>query len=93
MYVQDIFFEDAVAHSIRCTKFLRQEQVCDVVMALTHVSVTQDIDIAEAALAVGTSCLVCSVQLCDVKWRFCRTSSHPGMYVGSHVYNRVLASL
>jgi 2',3'-cyclic-nucleotide 2'-phosphodiesterase (5'-nucleotidase family) len=41
-------FENVVHHSSRCTQYLKNEQSCDVVIALTHVSLAIDKDIAES---------------------------------------------
>ena len=41
-------FENVIKHSKRCTEYLRNVHHCDIVLALTHVSLAIDKDIAES---------------------------------------------
>lgn len=41
-------FESVIHHSSRCVQYLKKEQNCDIVIALTHVSLAVDKDIAES---------------------------------------------
>lgn len=42
-----VLFEDVIQHSQRCVNILRNENHCDIVIALTHVALAKDKDIAE----------------------------------------------
>ena len=44
---EKILFEDVINHSKRCVHILRSDNHCDVVIALTHVALAKDKDIAE----------------------------------------------
>jgi 2',3'-cyclic-nucleotide 2'-phosphodiesterase (5'-nucleotidase family) len=43
----EILFEDVIEHSQRCVTILKQEYCCDVIIAMTHIALAKDKDLAE----------------------------------------------
>jgi 5'-nucleotidase / UDP-sugar diphosphatase len=44
---EKIIFEDVIEHSQRCVTILKSEHSCDIVIAMTHISLFKDKDLAE----------------------------------------------
>jgi 5'-nucleotidase / UDP-sugar diphosphatase len=45
---ENIIFEDVIQHSQRCVTLLKSEYSCDVIIAMTHLSLFKDKDLAES---------------------------------------------
>lgn len=49
---ENIIFEDVIQHSQRCVTLLKSEYSCDVIIAMTHLSLFKDKDLAEAVTGI-----------------------------------------
>ena len=57
-------FEDSVKHAKRLTKHLKCTEHCDVVIAMTHVSLAQDKLIAEIGMYIYSVCCIWCMICC-----------------------------